>query len=75
MFKWYQNYYQFQIFRFSEISVECPYTQPDGTLFFLNILTWEVDLIEILEITPQMWQYVIFLSLKQTKVTSTIILN
>ena len=36
--------------------------------------TWEVDLIEILEIMAQMWQYVIFLSLKPTKVTSDFIL-
>ena len=38
--------------------------------FFSYLLTWEVDLIEILEIMTQMWQYVIFLSLKPTKVTS-----
>ena len=38
--------------------------------FFSYLLTWEIDLIEILEIMPQMWQYVIFLSLKPTKVTS-----
>ena len=50
-------------------------TQPDGTQFFSYLLTWEVDLIEILEIMPQMWQYVIFLSLKPTKVTSDFILN
>ena len=43
--------------------------------FFSYLLTWEVDLIEILEIMPQMWQYVIFLSLKPTKVTSDFILN
>jgi hypothetical protein len=43
--------------------------------FFSYLLTWEVDLIEILEIVPQMWQYVIFLSLKPTKVTSDFILN
>ena len=30
---------------------------------------------EILEIMPQMWQYVIFLSLKPTKMTSDFILN
>ena len=43
--------------------------------FFSYLLTWEVDLIEILEIMVQMWQYVIFLSLKPTKVTSDFILN
>jgi hypothetical protein len=43
--------------------------------FFSYLLTCEVDLIEILEIMPQMWQYVIFLSLKPTKVTSDFILN
>ena len=43
--------------------------------FFSYLLTWEVDLIEILEIMAQMWQYVIFLSLKPTKVTSDFILN
>ena len=42
--------------------------------FFSYLLTWEVDLIEILEIMAQMWQYVIFLSLKPTKVTSDFIL-
>ena len=41
--------------------------------FFSYLLTWEVDLIEILEIMAQMWQYVIFLSLKPTKVTSDFI--
>ena len=41
--------------------------------FFSYLLTWEVDLIEILEIRPQMWQYVI-LSLKPTKVTPDFIL-
>ena len=46
-----------------------------GHYFFSYLLTWEVDLIEILEIMPQMWQYVIFLSLKPTKVTSDFILN
>ena len=39
--------------------------------FFSYLLTWKVDLIEIL---AQMWQYVIFLSLKPTKVTSDFIL-
>ena len=38
--------------------------------FFSYLLTCEVDLSEILEIIAQMWQYVIFLSLKPTKVTS-----
>ena len=42
--------------------------------FFSYLLTWEVDLIEILEIMAQMWPYVIFLSLKPTKVTSDFIL-
>ena len=46
-----------------------------GNYFFSYLLTWKVDLIEILEIMPQMWQYVIFLSLKPTKVTSDFILN
>ena len=41
-----------------------------GHYFFSYLLTWEADLIEILEIIAQMWQYVIFLSLKPTKVTS-----
>ena len=47
--------------------------------YFLSyLLTWEVNLIEILKIIPQItqiWQYVIFLSLKPTKVTSDFILN
>ena len=38
------------------------------------LLTWEVNLIEILEIMAQMWQYFIFLSLKPTEVTSDFIL-
>ena len=42
--------------------------------FFSYLLTWEVDLIEILEIMAQMWQYINFLSLKATKVTSDFIL-
>ena len=46
-----------------------------GHYFFSYLRTWEVDLIEIVEIMPQMWQYVIFLSLKPTKVTSNFILN
>ena len=40
--------------------------------FSSYLLTWEVDLIEILEIMAQMWQYVIFLNLKPTKETSTL---
>ena len=43
--------------------------------FFSYLLTWEVDLIEILGIMAQMLHYVIFLSLKPTKVTSDFILN
>jgi hypothetical protein len=35
--------------------------------FFSYLLTWEVDIIEILEILAQMWHYVIFLSLKPTR--------
>ena len=42
--------------------------------FFSYLHTWEVDLIEILEIMVQMRQYVIFLYLKPTKVTSDLIL-
>ena len=38
--------------------------------FFSYLLTWEVDLIEILEIMAQICQYIIFLSLKPTKVIS-----
>ena len=45
-----------------------------GHYFFSYLLTWEVDLIEILGIMAQMWQYVIFLSLKPIKVTSVFIL-
>ena len=37
-----------------------------GHYFVSYLLTWDVDLIEILENMPQMWQYVIFLSLKLT---------
>ena len=43
--------------------------------FFSYLLTWEVDLIEILEIMAQTWPNVIFLSLQPTKVTSDFILN
>ena len=46
-----------------------------GHYSFSYLVTWEVDVIEILEIIPQMWQYVIFLSLKPIKVTSDFILN
>ena len=46
-----------------------------GHYFFSYLLTWEVDLILFLEIMPQIWKYVIFLSLKPTKVTSDFILN
>ena len=46
-----------------------------GHYFFSYLLTREVYLIEILEIMAQMWQYVIFLSLKPTKATSVFILN
>ena len=41
--------------------------------FFSYLLTWEVDLIEILEIMAQMWQYAIFLSPQPTEVTSDFI--
>ena len=43
--------------------------------FFSYLLTWEVDLIEILKIMAQMRQYVIFLSMKPIMVTSDFILN
>ena len=46
-----------------------------GHYFFSYLFTLEVDLIEILEIMAQMWQYVIFLSLKPTNVTLDFILN
>ena len=42
--------------------------------FFSHLLTWEVDLIEIIDIMAKTWHYVIFLSLKPTKVTSDFIL-
>ena len=45
-----------------------------GHYFFSYSLTWKVDPIEFLDIMPQMWQYVIFLSLKPTKVTSDFLL-
>ena len=45
-----------------------------GHYFFSYLLTWEVDLSEIIEIMAQMCQYVIFWSLKPTKVTSDFIL-
>ena len=43
--------------------------------FFSYLLTWEVDIIEFLEIMAQRQQYIIFLSLKPTNVTSDFILN
>ena len=46
-----------------------------GQYFFSYLLTLGVDLIEFLEIMAQMWHYVIFLSIKPTKVTSDFILN
>ena len=46
-----------------------------GHYFFSYLLTWEVDIIVILETMAQMWQYIICLSLKPTKVTSNFILN
>ena len=48
---------------------------PTEQYFFSYLLTWEVDLIEILEIIAHMWQYAIFLSLKPTNMTSDFILN
>ena len=42
---------------------------------FSHIYLLERYIIEILEIMPQMWQYVIFLCLKPTKVTSDFILH
>ena len=59
--------------RFSNVSFTWCNSQM-GHYFFSYLLTWEVDLIEILEFMAQMWQYVIFLSLKPTKVTSDYIL-
>ena len=46
-----------------------------GQYFLSYLLTLGIDLIEFLEIMAQMWQYVIFLSPKPTKVTSDFILN
>ena len=46
-----------------------------GHYFFSYLVTREVDVIEILDIIPQMWQYVIFLSLKPTNVTLDFMLN
>ena len=46
-----------------------------GQYFSSYLLTLGVDLIEFLEIMAQIWQYVIFLSLKPIKVTSDFILN
>ena len=62
---------------FCESKLYIPSTRAHSQMehyFFSYLLTWEVDLIEILEIMAQMWQYVIFLSLKPTKVTSDFIL-
>ena len=42
--------------------------------FFSHILTCEVNLIEVLDIIAQMGPYIIFLSLKPTKMTSDFIL-
>ena len=55
--------------------VKIRHTARWNSIFFSYLLTWEVDLIEILEIMAQMWQYVIFFKLKSTKVTSDFILN
>ena len=46
-----------------------------GHYFFSQLLTREGQRIEVLDIMGQMWQYVIFLSLKPTKATSVFILN
>jgi hypothetical protein len=46
-----------------------------GRYFFSYLLTCEVYLIEVLEITAQMRQYIIILSLKPIKVSSDFILN
>ena len=46
-----------------------------GQYIWSYLLTLEVDLIEFLEVMAQIWQYVIFLSLKPIKVTSDFILN
>ena len=47
-----------------------------GHNFFSNLLTCEVlYLIEVLEFMAQMWQYIIFLSLKPIKASSDFILN
>ena len=43
--------------------------------FFPCLLTCKENIIKVLEIIAQMWQYIIFLSLKPTKVTSDFILN
>jgi hypothetical protein len=45
------------------------------TLFISYLLTCEVDLFEVLEITAQMWHYINFFSHKPAKVTSDFILN
>ena len=59
-------------FKDDELS-NTPHSQMEH-YFFSYLLTWEVNLIEILKIMAQIWQYVIFLSLKPTKVTSDFIL-
>ena len=46
-----------------------------GQYFFSYLFTLEVDIIEFLEVMAQIWQYVIYLSLKPIKVTSDFILN
>ena len=50
-------------------------TQPDGTLFFLIFTYLRGRSSWNSRDYPQMWQYVIFLTLKPTKVTSDFILN
>ena len=49
-----------------QLARQLPHSQMEH-YFFSYLLTWEVDLIKILEIMVQMWQYVIFSSLKPTK--------
>ena len=46
-----------------------------GPYFFSYLLTYEVQLIEVLEIMAQMLQYITFLSLKAIKVSSEFILS
>ena len=50
-------------------------THLDGHYSFSYLLTCEVYLIEVLEIMAQIWQYIIFSSLKPIKVSSDFILN